>query len=153
MPIFRSEIARKSIAKRKGVVNGGPDCLPLLRGGASAKTHSLLCHHTRQRNGLDSRVLTCRCSVPNLGPRSSPFLVVMHGREEAYCRRIATLNLADAARTTVHNSLPDCRGFKTRATRSRGRLGEREIESFIVVARSIGVRRARKRLSGTEINM
>ena len=30
--------------------------------------------NTRHRDGFDSRVLTCRCSVPNLGPRSSPFL-------------------------------------------------------------------------------
>ena len=45
----------------------------------------------------------------------------MGGREEAYClRRIATRNLADAARTTVHNSLPDCRGFKTRGVTRDG---------------------------------
>ena len=96
--------------------------------GASAKTHSLLAlpSHKASHNGLDSRVLTCRCSVPNLGPRSSPFLrchAWEGGRGLTVCG--VSRRVISRTRTTVHNSLPDCRGFKTRATRSRGRLRER----------------------------
>ena len=114
--------------KAEGSGAGRPRLFAIIarRGHRQKRIHCSLCHHTKHHNGLDSRVLTCRCSVPNLGPRSSPFLrchAWEGGRGLTVCG--VSRRVISRTRTTVHNSLPDCRGFKTRATRSRGRLRER----------------------------
>ena len=88
MPIFRSEIARKSIAKRKGRGEGRPppslDCLPLLRGGrgtANCKTHKLPTH-SKPSNEID---YPSRCDAWDKSSSygGCPFLAVMHANEGA----------------------------------------------------------------------
>ena len=107
MPIFRFEIARKSIAKRKG----GLDSLPFLRDGGTAK-------RTRTRPRELTRVHGVAWDKSS-SSASSPFLDVMHANERARGLTDFVSRYVISRTRTVHNSLPDCRGFKTRATRSK----------------------------------